>query len=126
MTYSKRWKTKQNKTCQAKFYLAKQSLKNKEEALDATLLESPVPPSHGEPSISSIFLLRSESFSYISFELLRDTVSKTENIHALSTGKKRLGYKSSCFHRLFWDLCARAVISHAIITLLANLWGEIS
>lgn len=70
------------------------------------------------PACSLILMLRSEPFDYVSLELFQ-MQQKTFMLSAL--GKKKLGYKSSCFNRLFWDLCARVVTSHAIMVLSEGL-----
>ncbi|XP_036900083.1 peptidyl-prolyl cis-trans isomerase A-like [Sturnira hondurensis] len=51
-------------------------------------------PAYGEP------------LGRVSFELFADKVPKRAgNIHALSTGDKGCGYKSSCFHRILGFMC---------------------
>ncbi|ELK31683.1 Peptidyl-prolyl cis-trans isomerase A [Myotis davidii] len=63
------------------------------------------------PTVFFDISIDGEPLDHVSFELFVDKVPKTaENSRALSTGEKGFGYKGSCFHRLFWDLCARVFL----------------
>uniref|UniRef100_H2PBK2 Peptidyl-prolyl cis-trans isomerase n=1 Tax=Pongo abelii TaxID=9601 RepID=H2PBK2_PONAB len=53
------------------------------------------------PTVFFDIAVDGEPLGCVSFKLFADKFPKTaENFHALSTGEKGFGYKSSCFHRI--------------------------
>ncbi|XP_072460284.1 peptidyl-prolyl cis-trans isomerase A-like [Notamacropus eugenii] len=53
------------------------------------------------PNVYFDITVNNEPLGWITFELFANKIPNTaENFHALSTGEKGIGYKSSCLHRI--------------------------